>query len=183
MFQRNSFKITLPIIFLLLNGCMTTKPYSPSKYAQTAEISYEIDDGTFSVPSPQVKYGSTDRVDIFFRKSLIPKDKTVYMKVAGHGTVDRHTVNKVDANKKVRFTYHHKSVKGLSPFSNICITKAYVKLEPNQRYVLKGKTVAYKENKQDSRYRRRCHIQIINLNTNKVVADSGSFSNDGIIPN
>ncbi len=183
MFQNTIFKITLPIIFLLLNGCIMTKPYTPSKYAQTAEISYEIDDDTFSVPSSQVKYGWTDRVDIFFRKSFIPEDETVYMKVAGRGTIDRHTVHKVDANKKVRFTYHHKAVMGLSPFSNVCITKAYVKLEPNQRYVLKGKTVAYKENQQSSRYRRRCHIQIINLNTNKVVADSGTFSNDGIIPN
>lgn len=175
------------ITAMTLTGCLSTKPYQPPKNSETATLTYEIDPSTFYAPKRFTKHGYMERVDI----QLIPsvahiillgggEGKTLYMTSETRGTV--RDINVMEANKPLRFSFEHKMVKGLGEWPLLCVTTVEATLEPNQTYVLKGKTI--NENFRTEKTLRTlfdevetedrsCQVQIINTNTNAVIADSG----------
>ena len=175
----------LPILASALTGCLSTKPYQPPKGAATATLTYEIDPASFYSPTYFVKNGYKERVDIQLLPSSLSvalavnsKEKTVYMNLGQPEGF--HEINTFEANKKLRFSYQHKMVKGLGEWPLLCLNSITTELEANKKYILKAKTIV--ENKrteksilgiQIEKEDTSCQIQIVDIQTNTVVANSG----------
>ena len=175
----------LPILASALTGCLSTKPYQPPKGAATATLIYEIDPASFYSPTYFVKNGYKERVDIQLLPSPLSvalavnsKEKTVYMNFGQPEGF--HEINTFEANKKLRFSYQHKMVKGLGEWPLLCLNSITTELEANKKYILKAKTIV--ENKrteksilgiQIEKEDTSCQIQIVDIQTNTVVANSG----------
>lgn len=175
----------LPILASALTGCLSTKPYQPPKGAATATLTYEIDPASFYSPTYFVKNGYKERVDIQLLPSPLSvalavnsKEKTVYMNLGQPEGF--HEINTFEANKKLRFSYQHKMVKGLGEWPLLCLNSITTELEANKKYILKAKTIV--ENKrteksilgiQIEKEDTSCQIQIVDIQTNTVVANSG----------
>ena len=175
------------ITAVMLTGCLSTKPYQPPQNSETATMTYEIDSSTFYAPERFTKHGYMERVDI----QLIPsvahiiflgggEGKTLYMTSEMRG--DMREINLMEANKPLRFSFEHKMVKGLGEWPLLCVNTVEATLEPDQTYVLKAKTIStnFRTEKtlrtlfgEVETEDRSCQVQIINTNTNAVIADSG----------
>lgn len=182
-----SLSVTLSLAAVMLTGCVSTKPYQPPQHSETATMTYEIDPSTFYSPERFTEKGYLERVDI----KLIPsvahiiflgggEGKTLHMTSKTYGAV--RDINLLEANKPLRFSFEHKMVKGLGEWPLLCVNTVEATLEPNQTYVLKGKTIStnFRTEKtlrtlfgEVETEDRSCQVQIINTDTNGVIADSG----------
>ncbi len=191
-----SYKIVsiLPVLAITLTGCLSTKPYQPPKNAATATLAYDINPASFYSPARFVDKGYLERVDI----QLVPSPlsvalavnsspKTIYMNLAERGVISE--INTFEANKKLRFSYQHKMVKGLGDWPILCVATVEATLIPNGNYILKANTttenfrsktnfLGEKVEAEDT----SCQIQIIDTNTNKVIAAENTKVFEKMIP-
>ncbi|WP_367108806.1 hypothetical protein [uncultured Psychrobacter sp.] len=184
----------LPVFAITLTGCLSTKPYQPPKNAATATLTYDINPASFYSPARFVDKGYLERVDI----QLVPSPlsvalavnsspKTIYMNLAERGVISE--INTFEANKKLRFSYQHKMVKGLGDWPILCVATVEATLIPNGNYILKANTttenfrsktnfLGEKVEAEDT----SCQIQIIDTKTNKVIAEENTKVFEKMIP-
>lgn len=167
----------LPILAITLTGCLSTKSYEPSKSAATATLTYEIDPASFYSPTYFVKNGYKERVDIQLKHSRTVPD-TIYMNLAGVGGFAE--INVVEANTPLTFIFEHKMIKGLGDWPLLCSTSVATELEANKEYILKAKTIVENRRTEKSilgiqieKEDTSCQVQIVDIQTNAVVTDSG----------
>ena len=184
----------LPILAITLTGCLSTKPYQPPKNAATATLAYEIDSVSFYSPDRYINQGFKERIDV----QLVPSvartvllgggaGKNIYMNLAGYGV--HNDINTFEANKKLRFSYQHKVVKGLGDWPLLCVVAVDATLEPNKNYVLKANTTTENFRSKTNFLNEKveaedtsCKIQIIDKETNRVIAEENTKVFEKTIP-
>lgn len=186
--------VILPILVVTLTGCLSTKPYEPPKNTTTAKLTYDIDPATFYAPARFIDKGYVERVDIQLVPSPLSialavngKAETVYMNLAKQGGFSE--INTFEANKKLRFSYQHKMVKGLGDWPVLCVVTVEATLVPNENYILKGhsttKNFRSKTNFLNEKVEAEdtgCQIQIIDTQSNKVIAENTTQVFEKMIP-
>ncbi len=184
----------LSILAVTLTGCLSTKPYEPPKNATTAKLTYAIDPASFYSPARFIDKGYVERVDIQLVPSPLSialavngKAETVYMDLAERGGFNE--INTFEANKKLRFSYQHKMVKGLGDWPILCVVTVDAILVPNENYILKGnsttKNFRSKTNFLNEKIEAEdtgCQIQIIDTQSNKVIAENTTQVFEKMIP-
>lgn len=167
----------LPVLAIMLTGCLSTKSYEPSKSAATATLNYEIDPASFYSPTYYIKNGYKERIDIQLKHSRTGLD-TIYMNLAELGSFAE--INVVEANKPLSFIFEQKMVKGLGDWPLLCSTFITTELEANKEYKLKAKTTVENRRTEKSilgipieKEDTSCQVQIVDIQTNKIIADSG----------
>lgn len=174
----------LPILAIALTGCLSIKPYEPPRNAATATLAYEIDPASFYGPARFIDNGYAERVDIqlvpsplYIALAVNGQAETVYMNLGERGAFNE--INTFEANKKLRFSYQHKMVKGLGDWPILCVVTVEATLVPNGSYLLKDNTTTEnfrsKTNFMGEKIEAEdtgCQIQIIDTKSNKVVAEN-----------
>lgn len=186
--------IILPTLAITLTGCLSTKPYSPPKNSATATLTYEIAPASFYGPTRFIDREYIERIDI----QLVPSPlsvalavnghpKTVYMDLGKRGSFNE--INIFEANKKLRFSYQHKMVKGLGDWPILCVVAVDATLEPNGDYLLKGNTTTKnfrsKTNFMGEKVEAEdtgCQIQIIDRQSKKVLSEANKEIFEKMIP-
>nr|WP_317198804.1 hypothetical protein [uncultured Psychrobacter sp.] len=184
----------LPILAMTLTGCLSTKPYQPPKNASTATLVYDIDPESFYSPARFIDKKYAERIDIQLVPSSLSialavnnRPDTVYMNLAERGAFNE--INVFEANKKLRFSYQHKMVKGLGEWPLLCVVIVETVLVPNGNYILKAGTTAENFrskvnflNEKVEAEDTSCQIQIIDAKSNKVVAENRTQTFEKMIP-
>ena len=127
----------LSITLLFLNSC-ALEPYQPPKGAPTATLTYEIESSSFFDPNSVSQRGEVERIDIEMLHGIFHGNDTLFMRFKDYGYRE---INTIEANKEQLFYYYHRTVIGLGHWPIWCGLGIRVMFEPNQEYVLKGKTV------------------------------------------
>lgn len=184
----------LPVLAITLTGCLSTKSYEPPRNSATATLTYDIDPASFYSPARFIDREYAERIDI----QLVPSPlsvalavnsspKTVYMDLGKRGSFNE--INTFEANKKLRFSYQHKMVKGLGDWPILCVVAVDATLAPNGDYLLKGNTTTKnfrnKTNFMGEKVEAEdtgCQIQIIDRQSNKVVAEASKEVFEKMIP-
>ena len=169
----------LSITLLFLNSC-ALEPYQPPKGAPTATLTYEIESSSFFDPNSVSQRGEVERIDIEMLNGIFHGNDTLFMRFKDYGYRE---INTIEANKEQLFYYYHRTVIGLGHWPIWCGLGIRVMFEPNQEYVLKGKTVeGYRKPnflaKLLSPHREKivdakCQVQFIHKKSGKIIADSG----------
>ena len=186
--------VLLSVLAITLTGCLSTKPYAPPKNAAKATLTYDIDPASFYSPARFIDKGYAERIDI----QLVPSPlsialavngnaETVYMNLAKRGAFSE--INTFEADKKLRFSYQHKMVKGLGDWPILCVVTVETTLVPNRNYILKGNTTTANFRSKTNFLNEKveaedtsCQIQIIDVQSNKVVVEKSTQVFEKMIP-
>lgn len=191
------FYKTIAILLVLavtLTGCLSTKPYEPPTNAAIATLAYDIDPATFYAPARYIDKGYAERVDIELVPSPLSialavnnKPETVYMNLAKRGAFSE--INTFEANKKLRFSYQHKMVKGLGDWPVLCVVTVEATLVANGNYLLKAHSTAKNFRNKTNFINEKieaedtsCQIQIIDTQSSKVIAENTTQVFEKMIP-
>lgn len=186
--------VILPILAATLTGCLSTKPYQPPTNAATATLTYEIDPESFYSPDRFVDKGYIERVDVQLAPSPLSvalavngKEKTVYMNFGKPEGFNE--INTFEANKKLRFSYQHKMVKGLGEWPLLCVVAVNATLSANRNYILQANTTTEnfrsKTNFMGEKVEAEdtsCQIKIVDIQSNEVVAEAHAQKFEKNIP-